>query len=94
MLLPHRSQFVHAWAILYTLHFDVYPIKLNCFYQVDNPNILGNTPLHVACYNGQDVVIEELINNGANVNAANIKGLVSIVRTIFCKLKYRTGQKF
>jgi ankyrin repeat protein len=55
---------------------------------------LGNTPLHVACYNGQDVVIEELINNGANVNAANIKGLVSIVRTIFFKLKYRTGQKF
>jgi ankyrin repeat protein len=33
----------------------------------------------VACYNGQDVVIEELINNGANVNAANSKGLVIIV---------------
>lgn len=60
-------------------------IKLKCetlfIFQVDNPNSVGNTPLHVACYNGQDVVIEELINNGANVNAANTKGLV---RTVFC----------
>lgn len=39
---------------------------------------MGNTPLHVACYNGQEVVIEGLIYHGANVNAANSKGLVSI----------------
>lgn len=44
---------------------------------------MGNTPLHVACYNGQDVVIEELINNGANVNAANRNGLVSTIITIY-----------
>ena len=36
----------------------------------------------MACYNGQDVVIEELINNGASVNAENSKGLVSIINFV------------
>ena len=31
-------------------------------------NAYGNTPLHLACYNGQDVVVSELIETGANVN--------------------------
>lgn len=31
-------------------------------------NAYGNTPLHLACYNGQDVVVSELIQAGANVN--------------------------
>ena len=31
-------------------------------------NAYGNTPLHLACYNGQDVVVSELIKAGANIN--------------------------
>lgn len=31
-------------------------------------NAYGNTPLHLACYNGQDVVVSELIQAGAKVN--------------------------
>lgn len=31
-------------------------------------NGYGNTPLHLACYNGQDVVVSELLKAGANVN--------------------------
>lgn len=31
-------------------------------------NAYGNTSLHLACYNGQDVVVSELIEAGANVN--------------------------
>ena len=31
-------------------------------------NAYSNTPLHLACYNGQDVVVSELIETGANVN--------------------------
>lgn len=31
-------------------------------------NAYGNTPLHLACYNGQDMVVSDLIQAGANVN--------------------------
>lgn len=36
--------------------------------KVNEVNAYGNTPLHLACYNGQDVVVSELIEAGANVN--------------------------
>ena len=48
---------------------------------MDSQSITGNTPLHVACLNGQDIVISDLIKYGASVNAANQKGLV---RLQFC----------
>ena len=38
----------------------------------------GNTPLHIACLNGQDIVISELMSFGASVNATNKKGMVCI----------------
>ena len=44
---------------------------------MDATNLLGNTPLHIACLNGQDIVITELISYGASVNATNKKGMVS-----------------
>ena len=49
----------------------------NFLCQVDATNLLGNTPLHIACLNGQDIVITELISYGASVNATNKKGMVS-----------------
>uniref|UniRef100_A0A3B1J412 Ankyrin repeat domain 28b n=1 Tax=Astyanax mexicanus TaxID=7994 RepID=A0A3B1J412_ASTMX len=42
------------------------------------PNAYGNTPLHVACYNGQDVVVNELIESGASVNQINEKGFAPL----------------
>lgn len=36
--------------------------------KVNEVNAYGNTPLHLACYNGQDVVVSELIQAGAKVN--------------------------
>lgn len=42
--------------------------------QVNEVNAYGNTPLHLACYNGQDVVVSELIEAGANVNQVNERG--------------------
>ena len=54
--------------------------------KVDATNLLGNTPLHIACLNGQDIVITELISYGASVNATNKKGMVSgIYSTYSCK---------
>jgi len=44
--------------------------------QVDAQNLNGNTPLHIACLNGQDIVISELMSFGASVNALNKKGMV------------------
>lgn len=41
------------------------------FCQIDEPNGFGNTPLHVACYMGQEAVATELVNHGANVNQPN-----------------------
>lgn len=46
--------------------------------QINEPNAYGNTPLHVACYNGQDVVVNELIECGANVNQVNEKGFAPL----------------
>ena len=46
-------------------------------FQVDASNLVGNTPLHIACLNGQDIVISELMSYGASVNATNKKGMVS-----------------
>lgn len=46
--------------------------------QVDAQNLNGNTPLHIACLNGQDIVISELMSFGASVNATNKKGMVCI----------------
>lgn len=40
-------------------------------FQIDEPNGFGNTPLHVACYMGQEAVATELVNHGANVNQPN-----------------------
>lgn len=34
--------------------------------------------MHVACYNGQDVVVNELIECGANVNQVNEKGFAPL----------------
>lgn len=45
-------------------------------FKVDAQTIQGNTPLHVACLNGQDIVISELISFGASINASNLKGMV------------------
>lgn len=47
-------------------------------FQINEPNAYGNTPLHVACYNGQDVVVNELIECGANVNQVNEKGFAPL----------------
>lgn len=46
-------------------------VMLVFFCQIDEPNGFGNTPLHVACYMGQEAVATELVNHGANVNQPN-----------------------
>lgn len=44
---------------------------LSAAHNIDERDINGNTPLHLACYLGDDVVIEMLIANGAYVNYLN-----------------------
>ena len=43
-------------------------------FQVDVVNLFGCTPLHVACNNGQDVVVDVLLQHKAMVNPLNEKG--------------------
>ena len=47
--------------------------------EVDAVNCYGNTALHVACHNGQDVVVQELLGYGAQIDAVNNLGLVSVL---------------
>lgn len=47
-------------------------------FQIDEPNAFGNTALHVACFNGQDAVVSELIDYGANVSQPNNKGFTPL----------------
>jgi len=42
--------------------------------EIDKPNILGNTPLWIACAKRYPCIIAELIDNGADVNYINLKG--------------------
>uniref|UniRef100_A0A8D0CQ69 Ankyrin repeat domain 28 n=1 Tax=Sander lucioperca TaxID=283035 RepID=A0A8D0CQ69_SANLU len=56
----------------------VIALQILCLYCINEPNAYGNTPLHVACYNGQDVVVNELIECGANVNQVNEKGFAPL----------------
>lgn len=46
--------------------------------QIDEINVYGNTALHIACYNGQDAVVNELIDYGANVNQPNNSGFTPL----------------
>lgn len=59
-------------------------------FQVDAPNSNGNTPLHIACLNGQDIVISELMSYGASVNATNKKGMVSFSLISLFGVRYST----
>lgn len=54
-------------------------------FQVDAQNSNGNTPLHIACLNGQDIVISELMGYGASVNVTNKKGIVSFLTSSVVK---------
>lgn len=45
---------------------------------MDEANAFGNTSLHMACYNGQEAVANELVNRGANVNQANSRGFTPL----------------
>ncbi|MEQ2187218.1 hypothetical protein GOODEAATRI_002364 [Goodea atripinnis] len=46
--------------------------------QIDEANAFGNTALHIACFNGQDAVVSELIDYGANVSQPNNKGFTPL----------------
>lgn len=48
------------------------------FPQMDEANAFGNTALHMACYNGQEAVANELVNRGSNVNQANARGFTPL----------------
>jgi serine/threonine-protein phosphatase 6 regulatory ankyrin repeat subunit B len=58
------------------------PVNLIALYwthlQIDEINVYGNTALHIACYNGQDAVVNELIDYGANVNQPNNNGFTPL----------------
>ena len=45
-----------------------------CLLQVDAPNAFNCTALHVACNNGQDVVVDTLLHYRVDYNALNNKG--------------------
>ena len=57
--------------------------------QIDSVNSFGCTPLHVACNNGQDVVVNVLLQHSAVLNPLNNKGQVSSVLCIqLCFVQY------
>lgn len=51
-------------------------LDMDC--DVNTINASGNTPLHVACLNGMDMVVNELLVYGANINITNYKKQVCI----------------
>lgn len=53
-------------------------VMLSRWPQIDESNAFGNTALHLACFNGQDMVASELIDCGANVSQPNNKGFTPL----------------
>lgn len=49
-------------------------LLLNAGADRDAQNTYGNTPLHIACLNGQQLVCQDLINAGADPEAVNFQG--------------------
>ena len=60
---------------------NVVKLLLEMAVELDVVNSYGNTSLHIACLNGQDVVVSELVAYGAGLNTSNCKGQV---RDIAC----------
>ncbi len=47
---------------------------------VDEPNLRGLMPLHIAAFNGHAAAIGELVNRGADVNARTVAGVTPLHR--------------
>lgn len=56
---------------------NVVKLLLELGVEVDAVNAFGNTALHIACLNGQDMVLNELLSYNASLNSVNNKGMVS-----------------
>ncbi len=85
LLLPFKDRFI--WLHLHGLDCDrldimitknpistINPVIMRLCLQIKEPNAYGNSALHLACFNGQDLVVNELIEAGAEVNQVNEKG--------------------
>eukprot|EP00999_Lentomonas_sp_LEN2_P000130 NODE_1123_length_1000_cov_105.093929_g1078_i0.p1 GENE.NODE_1123_length_1000_cov_105.093929_g1078_i0~~NODE_1123_length_1000_cov_105.093929_g1078_i0.p1 ORF type:complete len:277 (-),score=32.86 NODE_1123_length_1000_cov_105.093929_g1078_i0:66-896(-) len=61
-------------------HFDTVRslVKFGADVNFESPTDYRNTPLHTACYNGHTEVALYLLDNGANVDAANDEGRTSL----------------
>jgi len=57
---------------------NVVRLLLDYGVEVDAVSCHGNTSLHIACLNGQDMVASELIAHGASIDNQNNKGHVTI----------------
>lgn len=66
-LVIYSKLFYTPWFMYLFIYFGI------CF-QIDEPNIFGNTALHMACHTGQDTVATELVNSGASINQPNYNG--------------------
>uniref|UniRef100_A0A669DCX5 Ankyrin repeat domain 52 n=1 Tax=Oreochromis niloticus TaxID=8128 RepID=A0A669DCX5_ORENI len=65
---------VEVNKLFYTPWFMYLFIYFGICFQIDEPNIFGNTALHMACHTGQDTVATELVNSGASINQPNYNG--------------------
>ena len=76
---------------------NVVKLLLEMAVELDVVNSYGNTSLHIACLNGQDVVVSELVAYGAGLNTSNCKGQVGdmIIINMFLSVnshKYYTNR--
>ena len=67
---------------------SVVKLLLDLGADVDAVKVHGNTALHIACLNGQDMVLSELLSYTSQINALNCKGLVMIIIVYLQKLYY------
>ena len=77
LLLPYIYHLISSlYIFLYFLYLLLPYVTFFYFLlpQVDVTNAHGCTPLHVACNNGQDVVVDVLLQHKATINQLNIQG--------------------
>ena len=67
---------------------SVVKLLLDLGADVDAVKVHYNTALHIACLNGQDMVLSELLSYTSQINALNCKGLVMIIIVYLQKFYY------
>lgn len=82
------------WACSGSEKIDVVKNLIVAGADVNATDRYGRTPLHCACFNGQDNAVQELISCDANLNTLDSKGMTPLSNAIVYWAPHRSSDHF